>query len=118
MSDEAQLDGQPWSVVFRKSKTVGDNSWHYGPHLVAVRRPYHHMVANELDTMATRRGGGYAGSFMDTPFVWTTQYGSAVQNLGWQPGIWVDDMELLLVLCDRLGLQRPHPGAHGADGMK
>lgn len=44
---------------------------------------------------------------MEEPFTWQTEYGCAVWNLGWQPGMWIDDLELFLVICDQLDLARP-----------
>ncbi len=100
-------EARGWSNAFCRSRSGSENPWHGGPHLFSVRKPFHRRVADELDALATRTGGGYAGGFMDQPFNWRTEYGRAVWNLGWQPGMWIDDLELLLVICDRLGLVRP-----------
>lgn len=95
-----------WSEVFRRSASGRGRPEGNLRHLFAVRASYQETVVDHLDQLAQRGGGGSPGCG-SSEYSWTTQWGRAELCHGWGSGMWVDDLELLLVLCDRLGISRP-----------
>jgi hypothetical protein len=65
-------------------------------------------VQDVLDSLGRHYFGGGPGHGDNALNWWETPWGRAEHQTGWGgERMWVDDLELLLVLCDRLGLRRP-----------
>ena len=101
IADDEPERPTPWGKVFRTSTS------RYGGHKWAVRRPYQDSVESALSRVGRSSRSGGPG-FDGWREFWTTPYGPAEAcGGGFFSGMWVDDIELLLYLCERMNLTRP-----------